>query len=170
MLNLDRNKKYLLACSYGPDSMALFFLLLKENYDFDVAIVNYHLRQESDHEVNGLKDFSDKHHKHLFVLEVKETISRNVEAKCREIRYKFFSDLYKENNYDAVLVAHNEDDHLETYLLQKKRKNLPLFYGINDKTSVNGVPVLRPLLHYKKRDLQKLAGKRRVEKRVICLC
>ena len=162
MLNLDRNKKYLLACSYGPDSMALFFLLLKDNYDFDVAIVNYNLRQESTAEVNGLKVFCDKHHKHLFVLEVKETISRNVEAKCREIRYKFFSDLYKKNHYEAVLVAHNEDDHLETYLLQKKRKNLPLFYGINDKTSVNGVPILRPLLHYKKRDLQKLCDDNKV--------
>ena len=37
-------------------------------------------------------------------------------------RYHFFSDLYKKNNYDAVLVAHNEDDHLETYLLQKKQQ------------------------------------------------
>ena len=37
MLNLEKNKKYLLACSYGPDSMALFDMLLKEGYRFAVA-------------------------------------------------------------------------------------------------------------------------------------
>ena len=48
MLNLDKDKKYLLACSYGPDSMALFYLLLEIGFKFDVAHVNYHLRKESD--------------------------------------------------------------------------------------------------------------------------
>ena len=47
MLNLDKNKKYLLACSYGPDSMALFSMLLEEGYRFEVAHVNYHFRNES---------------------------------------------------------------------------------------------------------------------------
>ncbi|HOH94654.1 MAG TPA: ATP-binding protein, partial [Bacilli bacterium] len=42
-INLDHNKKYLLACSYGPDSMALFSLLLKGNYNFVVAHINYGL-------------------------------------------------------------------------------------------------------------------------------
>ena len=153
MLNLDHQKKYLLACSYGPDSMALFYLLLKEKYDFDVAHVNYHLRPESDEETKGLKEFCDKYNKRLFVLDVKQEINRNIEAKCREIRYKFFADLSQQNKYDAVLVAHNQDDHIETYLLQKKRKNLPLFYGINEFTFINGTLILRPLLDFSKQQL-----------------
>ena len=153
MLNLDKKKKYLLACSYGPDSMALFFLLLRDGYDFDVAHVNYHLRKESDDETRGLSAFCKEHNKNIFVLNVNENISRNIEAKCREIRYKFFANLYHQNNYDACLVAHNEDDHIETYLLQKKRKNLPLFYGINESTHINDVLILRPLLHFSKKEL-----------------
>ena len=155
MLNLDHKKRYLLACSYGPDSMALFSLLLEEGYDFDVAHVNYHLREESNAETEGLKHYCEKNNRKLFVLDVKENISRNIEAKCREIRYKYFADLYHQNKYDAVLVAHNEDDHIETYLLQKKRKNLPLFYGIKEKTVINGVVILRPLLTYEKASLLK---------------
>ena len=50
MLNLEKNKHYLLACSFGPDSMALFDMLLKEGYKFSVAHVNYHLRKEANEE------------------------------------------------------------------------------------------------------------------------
>ena len=53
MLNIDKKKKYLLACSDGPDSMALFKMLLLEGYQFSVAHVNYHLRQESDLAYDG---------------------------------------------------------------------------------------------------------------------
>ena len=158
MLNLDPKKKYLLACSYGPDSMALFYLLLQEKYDFDVAHVNYHLRPESNDETKGLTEYCKRNNRQLFVLDVKENITRNIEARCREIRYKFFADLYHKNKYDAVLVAHNQDDHIETYLLQKKRKNLPLFYGINESTSINNVLILRPLLNHPKSELTDLCN------------
>ena len=47
MLNLNKNQKYLLACSHGPDSMALFYMLKEEGYNFAVAHVNYHHREES---------------------------------------------------------------------------------------------------------------------------
>ena len=82
---LSVDKKYLLACSYGPDSMALFNLLLKDNINFDVAIVNYHLREESDLEVKGLKSFCETHKKTLFIKIVEEKIEKNIENKCREI-------------------------------------------------------------------------------------
>ena len=39
-----KNSKNLLAFSGGVDSTALFFLLLKENISFDIAIVNYNVR------------------------------------------------------------------------------------------------------------------------------
>ena len=54
MLSLDKNQKYLLACSHGPDSMALFYMLKEEGYNFAVAHVNYHLREESNLEQQQL--------------------------------------------------------------------------------------------------------------------
>ena len=153
MLNLDKNKKYLLACSYGPDSMALFFFFLKDNINFEVAHVNYHLRKESDDEEKGLREFCKLHSIVIHAKDVTQSIRNNVEAKCREIRYSFFHDVYLKGSFDALLVAHNEDDHLETYLLQKRRKNLVKFYGIQEKTIINSMNVIRPLLSYTKQEL-----------------
>ena len=78
MLNLDKNKKYLLACSYGPDSMALFGMLLSENINFEVAHVNYHLRKESDDEENGLRSFCELHNKTIYVKNVTHKITHNI--------------------------------------------------------------------------------------------
>ena len=153
MLNLDSEKKYLLACSFGPDSMALFSMLLKGKYSFDVAHVNYHLRKESNYEQEQLEAFCFEHSTKLFVLDNLNVPKKNIEAECREIRYSFFQNLFEQNGYDALLVAHQQDDHIETYLMQKDRKNLPKFYGISEKTSIKGMTVLRPLLSYRKDEL-----------------
>ena len=154
MLNLDKNKRYLLACSFGPDSMALFSMLLKENISFDVALVNYHLREESNLEQTSLESFCKANRIKIYVHDFRNHFTSNIEANCRAIRYSFFSYIFGFNKYEAVLVAHNKDDLIETYLLQKKRKNLPIFYGINEKTIINGITVLRPLLNYSKADLK----------------
>lgn len=153
MLNLDKSKKYLLACSFGPDSMALFDMLLKEHYSFEVAHVNYHLREESDYEERSLREYCKKNKIIIHVLDNSKSIERNVEATCREIRYSFFSKLYSDLNFDALLVAHNQDDEIETYLLQKKRKNLVIHYGLAEKTNIKGMNVYRPLLSYTKQEL-----------------
>ena len=155
MLNLDKNMKYLLACSYGPDSMYLFSLLLNEGYNFGVAHVNYHFRKESDEEERKLREHCDKNNVPLFVYDNKELVTSNIEEKAREIRYSFFKSVYDREGYDVLLVAHHKDDHLETYLMQKQRKNLPLFYGINEKTTINGMVVIRPLLNIYKEDILK---------------
>ena len=156
MLNLDINKKYLLACSYGPDSMALFSLLLEYGFKFDVAHVNYHLRKESDDEENGLRAFCESKNVKIYVCNNQEKIENNVEARCREIRYSFFKQLFDLNHYDALLVAHQQDDHIETYLLQKERKNLVNYFGIAPETTINGMTVLRPLLNLTKVDTKNI--------------
>ena len=78
----------------------------------------------------------------------KTIFKSNIEANCREVRYDFFADLYKKYSFDGLLVAHNEDDSIETYLLQKKRKNLVFHYGLADKNIIKGMTVLRPLLGF----------------------
>ena len=126
MLNLDKNKKYLLACSYGPDSMALFNMLQKEGYDFEVAHVNYHFRKESDEEERALRNYCFKNNIIIHVFQNLETVTNNLEARAREIRYLFFKKIYRQGRFDALLVAHHEDDLIETYLMQKD-KNLHPF-------------------------------------------
>ena len=154
MLNLEKNKKYLLACSYGPDSMALFDMLLKEGYRFAVAHVNYHLRKEADDEEIELRNYCLTHGVGIYVKSVRENLGdSNLEAKCRDIRYNFFIDVVKQNGFDALLVAHQEDDLIETYLMQKKRKNLVNYFGIKEISYFTDVEIIRPLLKYRKKEL-----------------
>ena len=154
MLNLDKNRKYLLACSYGPDSMALFDMLLKEGYNFAVAHVNYHLRKESNEEEYQLRNYCMNHGVKIFVKNVDENLGENnLEAKCRDIRYNFFIEVVKNNGIDALLVAHQEDDLIETYLMQKRRTNLVKYFGIKEISYFSDIEIIRPLLKYQKKEL-----------------
>ncbi len=154
MLDLDKNKKYLLACSFGPDSMALFHMLLTEGYKFDVAHVNYGVRKEAEQETISLYEYCGKNDISIEAMYAKKVDNfSNFEAKARDLRYKFFKSLFDKNGYDALLVAHHQDDVLETYFLQRKRGGYVEHYGIAYKTNIYGMEVLRPLLNYSKQDL-----------------
>ena len=154
MLNLDKNKKYLLACSFGPDSMALFSMLLKEGYNFKVAYVNYNLREESVIEEEKLTEYCLKNNIELYKFIVPpNSIKGNLESKCRDIRYSFFQEVYEEYAFDALLVAHHLDDLIETYLIQKNRKSKVSYYGLSGQRMIFGMNVIRPLLNFSKQEL-----------------
>ena len=154
MLNLEKNKKYLLACSFGPDSMALFDMLLKEGYKFAVAHVNYRLRSEADDEEISLRNYCMRNGVQIYVNKVTEDLGdSNLEKKCRDIRYNFFIGVVKSHGFDALLVAHQEDDLIETYLMQKRRKNLVNYFGIKEISYFTDVEIIRPLLKYRKEEL-----------------
>ena len=155
MLNLDKTKKYLLACSYGPDSMALFDMLLKEEYKFSVAHVNYHKRDISNFEEESMRDICLKNNIKCFVLDTSKLPNHkgNFQNWARVVRYKFFAEVLKKENLDAVLVAHHLDDLIETYEMQKSRNLVVDYLGLKEQTIINDVPVIRPLLEYTKKEL-----------------
>ena len=154
MLNLDKNKTYLLACSYGPDSMALFDMLLKEGYLFRVAHVNYHFREESDLEEAGLKEYCKKNNIAIDVYNNEEKVHNNLEARARKIRYDFFFSLVNKYHLEAVLIAHNLDDNIETVTMQKNHHICTKYFGIKEISYQNDVKIIRPLLNYTKRELE----------------
>lgn len=159
---LDKNERYLLACSFGPDSMSLFHMLLIQGYNFEVAHVNYGLRKEADYETKSLNEYCKEHSINLYIKRAKVDHSKNIEEECRNIRYSFFAELSKTYEYKAVLVAHNEDDLIETYLLQKKRNIYANYYGIMQNINIFGINVIRPLLGKKKSELETYCQKNKV--------
>jgi len=76
--------------------MALFYYLLKNNFSFDVAHLNYHLREESNYEEINLKKYCEKNQIKIFVKEVFYKIEKdkNVEKWARDERYNFFKNYY----------------------------------------------------------------------------
>ena len=146
-LKFDKTKTYILACSFGPDSMALFNMLLKQGYKFVVCHVNYNTRKESNYEAKSLYEFCKKHNIKMYLKSVKHSQENgNFEAWAREVRYSFFKEIYDKFNADGVFVAHHQDDLLETYIMQKQRNMIIPFYGIESKTILMGMNIYRPLL------------------------
>lgn len=154
-LNLEKNKKYVIACSYGPDSMALLDAAIKEKLDIVVAHVNYRKRKVAIDEQSNLTEYCKKRNIQIFVLDLLGVKHEgNFQEWAREIRYKFFKETLEKVGADCVLVAHQEDDVLETYLMQKKRGNYVKFAGISGENELFGVKIVRPLLGYSKQFLQ----------------
>jgi tRNA(Ile)-lysidine synthase len=111
-----QNKKNLLTFSGGVDSTALFFYLLERNIPFDIAIVNYHTREESDKEVEYAKNLAKKYNKKIFIKDCK--LKKFSEKEARDCRYKFFEEIIKSKNYDTLILAHQLNDRFEWFLMQ----------------------------------------------------
>lgn len=154
-LKLNNDKKYVVACSFGPDSMALLQSAIENDLKIVVAHVNYRKREASTYEQEALGKFCEERKIKFFVLDLLgEKHTGNFQNWAREKRYEFFKQVAKKEGADAVLVAHQQDDVLETYLMQKNRGNLVKNPGIPRENVLFGVKIIRPLLAYSKQELK----------------
>jgi len=146
-------QKNLLAFSSGIDSTALFFLLLENNISFDIAIVDYNLREQSKEEVEYAKELAKKYDKKIYIKSV-TLPSSNFEASARKIRYEFFEEIIKEKGYDTLFTAHQLDDKLEWFFMQfSKGAGTVELLGLQEKEQRDGYTIYRPLLNYTKEEL-----------------
>ncbi|MDD3056535.1 MAG: tRNA lysidine(34) synthetase TilS [Aliarcobacter sp.] len=158
-MNLDfsaiRNQKNLLAFSAGVDSSALFFLLLKQNIPFDIAIVDYNLRAQSKDEISYAKELVIKYNKKIFVQDVKLENNSNFEKTARDIRYKFFEEIISENSYENLITAHQLNDKLEWFFMQlSKGAGLVELIGFNEFEQKENYKIYKPLLNITKDELE----------------
>lgn len=149
-----KDKKNLLAFSAGVDSSALFFLLLEQNIPFDIAIVDYNVREQSKDEVTYAKQLAKKYNKKVFIKEV-ELENSNFEKKARDIRYSFFEDLIKQFHYDTLITAHQLNDKLEWFMMQmSKGAGIVELLGFKEWEDKNTYKIYKPLLEITKDELQ----------------
>ena len=111
------NSLNLLAFSAGVDSTALFFILLEKKIPFDIAIVNYHKRIESDEEVEYAKQLAEKYNKKIYIKDC-YLDDANFEAEARKCRYNFFDKLAEKYGYKNLYIAHQLNDRFEWMLMQ----------------------------------------------------
>ncbi|MDN5100918.1 tRNA lysidine(34) synthetase TilS [Aliarcobacter butzleri] len=150
-----KESKNLLAFSAGIDSSALFFLLLKQNILFDIAIVNYNVRVQSKDEVNYAKDLALKYNKQIYIKDIKLESTSNFEKTARDIRYKFFEEIIDENSYEVLITAHQLNDKLEWFLMQlTKGAGLVELIGFNEFEQKENYKVYKPLLEITKEELE----------------
>ncbi len=141
-----REKKNLLAFSAGVDSTALYHLLKREKIDFDIALVNYKTRPQSDEEMQYAQQLAGRDGKNAHILEYPLQGS-DFEQRARTVRYRYFESLIKECGYDNLVTAHQLDDLLEWGLMQLcKGCGVAEFVGMEPLQRREGYSLVRPLL------------------------
>ncbi len=147
-------KKIIVACSGGPDSMALLDMCVKQSYEICVAHVNYQKRKTALRDEELLRLYCKQHDVRFRVLYPQWDHKKNFQAWARDVRYAFFESCADDFGTKDIYVAHQLDDCIETYIFQKERKSVPEVYGMKESSLRHGYRIVRPLLSYEKEELE----------------
>jgi len=162
-LKILKNRKNLLAFSAGVDSTALYHLLKENNISFDIAIVNYKVREQSEEEVAYALKLAQDDNKRCFSLESKPS-GKNFEHNARTIRYRFFEELIEKYDYNNLITAHQLNDMLEWSLMQLcKGCGIAELIGMKPIEFRDNYNIIRPLLFTPKKDLLKFLETKKIK-------
>lgn len=160
--NLDKflpsNPTIVFGFSGGADSVVLLHLLLK-SYKKEQIIVchfNHNLRGKlSDRDYIFVKDFCNQNGLKLFykkenikILAKKKKIGLEEMGRIR--RRIFFEDVYEKVKADKIVLAHHEDDQVETFIMRLARGTG--LKGIECMKIDDGI-YFRPMLDASKKDI-----------------
>ena len=156
-------KKYLIAVSGGPDSLALAALSKSYSYykktKFYYVLVDHNLRKNSNQEATKVKKLLKKKQIPLLVFVNKKKIIRNIQAEARNTRYEILLNFCKKNNISTLLTAHNLEDQVETFFIRLSRgSGLKGLSGMKQLSKIDKrVSLYRPFLDVKKKFLIKIS-------------
>lgn len=153
-------KKLLIACSGGLDSVVLAHLMKQMDCGIALAHCNFSLRgKESDDDEMFVIGLAKKMEIPVFTetfdtKKFAEEHKVSTQMAARELRYAWFYEILKDFKYEHLLTAHHRDDDLETFFI-----NLSRGTGLNGLT---GIPkknnkIVRPLLNFSKEEILKYA-------------
>ncbi len=151
-----KEKKLLVACSGGIDSVVLAHLCVANKMEIALAHCNFNLRgEESDGDENFVKKLGSSLGIKVFVehfateqYAVDQPMS--VQMAARELRYQWFAEVLQAEDFDFILTAHHADDSLETFIINLSRGTG--IEGLSGIPEVNG-QVVRPLLGFSREEI-----------------
>ena len=116
MHKLLKNKKVLLACSTGVDSVVLLSLLeqVVDKSNIVIAHVNHKKREQSDIEEEYILSYAKDNNMTCIVKHLDKYNGSNFQAWARDERYKFFKDIALEENIFNII--NNFDIIFENFL------------------------------------------------------
>ena len=147
-----------MAFSAGIDSSALFFMLLDAGVAFDIALVNYNTRDESNTEEAHAVALAKKYKIKSFTITAPK-FKTHFEANARAFRYNFFEKIIDAYGYENLLTAHQLNDQLEWFFMRlSKGAGLSELIGLDEisqRVTSNGLKyqLVRPMLEKTKDEL-----------------
>src|SRR3989337_626513 len=158
---LQKGDRVIVACSGGPDSVALLHLLnqIKEKYDLKlfVAHINHKLRgQESDEDERFVKRLAqnlrlDFYARSFDVVRIARKKKLSIEEAAREVRYEYLNKLALRLKATKIALGHNAEDQAETVLMRLIRGAGGL--GLSGMPAAKG-KIIRPLLEVKREEIE----------------
>lgn len=105
--------KVLLGVSGGIDSMVMVHLFLRCGYEFGIAHCNFNLRgDESDGDELFVRNYAEQHGisfyaNHFDTAAHASAMGVSIQMAARELRYSWFSEVRKKQEYAVIALAHN---------------------------------------------------------------
>jgi len=163
-----QNDSVLLAVSGGVDSVVMAHLFHRADYRFAIAHCNFQLRgKESEADETFVKELAHRLDAPFFVKRFDTKIYAvelgvSIQMAARELRYAWFEEVLKSNNYKYLATAHHQDDVSETILLNLiKGSVLKGLHGILPRNN----HIIRPLLFASKEAITEYANYNKHEHR-----
>lgn len=157
--NFKEKDTIVIGCSTGPDSMALFDLLLKirDKYQLKIicAHVNHNVRKQSIEEAEFIKKYCEEKNVILESMVIEKYGDDNFHNEARNIRYHFFEKVVEKYKADYLMTAHHGDDLIETILMRITRgSNISGYSGFHKIVDMDNYKIVRPLIYYTKKELE----------------
>jgi len=141
--------------SGGADSVCLLDILYKLGYRFVVAHLDHQLRPSAQQEALFVQGLAQKYRtefvlKRVSIAQVAMREKKGIEETAREERYHFLFSTAEKYYANAVAVAHQADDQVETILMNFIRgAGLNGLGGMDSRSfsyHTSSIPLIRPLL------------------------
>jgi tRNA(Ile)-lysidine synthase len=151
----DPSRPVLLGYSGGPDSKALLYFLLEIGCTrLEVAHLDHGWREESRVECEALKAEITSLGLPFHSTRLPPGPTQNREDVAREARLSFFASLFKQGDFQALLLGHQADDLAETVLKRTlEGAHLISLGGMQKISEMRGMPIWRPFLSVPKKKL-----------------
>lgn len=156
-------QKVLVGLSGGPDSLALFHLILSYSrrwparLSLGIAHVDHGWRPESGAEEAAMRRLAESQNLPYFSCKLDPlTLSGNLEDACRLHRINFFRQIYQREGFTALALGHHGDDQAETVIKRIfEGSHLDELAAMQPVSYLEDMQIWRPLLACRKAMLAK---------------
>lgn len=152
----DQKSPLLLGYSGGPDSKALLYALIEADVGpyLHLAHVDHGWRPSSAQEAEKLRGESKELNIPFHCLKIEKKIVQNAEDAARKERLVFFQSLCQKIPFQALILAHQADELVETTLKRVfEGAHLTKLGGMEKVSFFEQMVIWRPLLQISKKEI-----------------
>lgn len=159
----DLPEACLVGVSGGLDSVTMLHALVASGRKPTVLHFNHRWREEADEEADFVRDLVSTYGLRCRVGRARaRTEGKKTEARAREARYAFFAREAEKSGCRTLVLAHQADDQVETFLLQLLRGSGTGRGGMRSLTERRGLLLARPWLGVWRREILAYARRHRL--------